>query len=161
MKYILLTNSISRIEFECIINKQPFLIWVDTGSPNTLISEIVREQLKLDPNKGRRFNGNIAGGIFKNAPSVTIPAINIQNKSELKNIRAIVGLPNKDEWKNTIILGMNVLNHCTFMVDKTELPYKFSCLESIHSRVEDSFRTKFDHVLIDNQYLLDTELSSM
>ena len=109
MKSILLTNSVSRIEFECVISKQPFLIWVDTGSPNTLISGTVKKQLNLDPNKGQRFNVNIVGGTFKKAPSVTIPAINIQNKLELKNI------------------------------------------------VEGSFITKFDHVLIDNQYLLDAE----
>ena len=159
---MLLTKSVSRIELESVISKQPFLIWVDTGSPNTLISKAVQEQLKLKPNKDR-YNGTIAGGIFKNAPSVTIPAINMQDKLELKNIRAIVGLPSEEKWKDTIIIGMNVLNHCTFMVDKTQLPYKFSCLESIHSIVEGSFRTKFDHVLIDNQYLLseDTNIISI
>ena len=153
MKSILLTNSVSRIEFLCNINEHRFYIWVDTGSPNTLISETVRVRLNLNPNK-ERFSGNIAGDAFKNAPSVTIPSINIQDKLILNKVRAIVGLPAKDEWKDTIILGMNVLNHCTFMVDKTTLPYKFDCLESIHSKVKNSYREKFDHVLIDNKYLL-------
>ena len=119
-------------------------LWLCSDKPKEVVDYVLR----------KRFNGIIAGSSFRNAPSVTIPLISVQDKLNLRNIRAIVGLPDTDAWKHTIVLGMNVLNHCSFRIDRTQIPGIFECYESLTSSVEGSSRSRFDHVLIDNQYLL-------
>ena len=154
MKYILLNDSKSRIEAFVTVQRYRIRIWIDTGSPNTLISENLMKRLKLKSNEDFSFNGNIAGSSFKQKPSVTIPLIDVQGKLSLRNVRAIVGLPNNDMWNDIIIIGMNVLNHCSFKIDRTQIPNIFECYESLTSKVGGSNRNRFDHILIDNKYLL-------
>ena len=98
--------------------------------------------------------GNVAGHIFERRYSVTIPLINIQNKLSLRFVRAITGLSDADEWDNLIILGMNVLDHCSFKIDRTQIPGTFECYESLTSTVEGSSRPKFDHLFQGDKYLL-------
>ena len=46
MNSIPLKSNKSRIEFDCEIKGKPFRIWVDTGSPNTLVHE--KEEFHAD-----------------------------------------------------------------------------------------------------------------
>jgi hypothetical protein len=139
------------VEIECVIFGELFDLWVDTGSPNTLVSSSLVAQFGLSPVGTRRFSGKVAGLHFEQKPSVTIPEIAIPGCMPLKNIRALAAL-NGDEWDKTVILGLNVLNHLTYKIDRADST--FTWLESITASIPGSIRTKFDHLIFKGTYLL-------
>jgi len=146
-----LTKNASRVEMLCLINDETFRIWVDTGSPNTLVSSKLINILNLPPIGTRRYSGKVAGVQFRNKPSITIPKIIIPGCLPLKNIRALAAL-DSDEWNGIVILGLNVLNHLVYKVDRGGGIFEW--LESLASSIPGSTRTKFDHVIWNGAYLL-------
>ena len=131
-------------------------MWIDTGSPNTLVHEDFTKLIGVAPIKGKGYSGNVVGMTFKNRPAVTIPEIVIDNSLPLKNVRVITALTG-DEWRRRIVIGLNVLNHLTIRLDRSTMLGKFEWLESLVSNVSDSSRTKFDHIIWNGSYLLSDE----
>jgi hypothetical protein len=132
-----------------------FIIWVDTGSPNTLVSANFLSRFKLAPVGSKRYNGKVAGIAFRNRPSVTIPEIAIPGGLPLKNVRALAAMEG-DEWDNTVVLGLNVLNHLTYKVSRDNRSFEW--LESLTSSVERSNRSRLDHIIWNGTYLLSDDV---
>jgi len=131
-------------------------VWIDTGSPNTLVHEDFAKLIGVTPIKGKCYSGNVVGMTFKNRPAVTIPEIVINRSLPLKNVRVITALSG-DEWRRRIVIGLNVLNHLTIRLDRSTMPGNFKWLESLVSSVSGSSRTKFDHIIWNGNYLLTDE----
>ena len=146
-----LTKNLARVEVICKVSGKPFELWVDTGSPNTLVSTKFPRQFGLLPVGTRRFNGKVAGVQFQRKPSITIPEISITGCLPLKNVRALAALDG-DEWDKTVVLGLNVMNHLTYKVDRNERTLEW--LESIIANIPESSRSKFDHMILNGAYLL-------
>ena len=108
----------SRIEMDCSINGRTFLLWVDTGSPNTLVHSNMADALKIPTVKGMTSSGKVAGKEFQKRPAITLPSLVIPNCQPLRNIRAIAALDG-DEWKDIVILGLNALNHLVYKIDRS------------------------------------------
>ena len=153
MNIIELNDKLSRIEIPCRIDNKNFLMWIDTGASNTLMSANAHKLLKLYPHGGMTYSGKVAGVEFKEKHSLTIPKIEMPGCTPLKNIRAIVALDG-DEWERIILLGLNVLNHLTFKINRDPMPGTFEWLESLTSKVPGSSRTRFDHLVFGGKYLL-------
>ena len=153
---MILNPTNSRIEMDCGVLGKRFLVWVDTGSPNTLVHADFAKRLGIPHIIGKTFNGKVAGKEFRKRPAVTIPELSVLGCHPLKNIRAITALEG-DEWREIIILGLNVLNHLVYKIDRSPLPGTFEWLESLTSKVPNSMRTRFDHLIIGNDYLLTEE----
>ena len=132
-----------------------FDLWVDTGSPNTLVSSKLVTEFSLTPVGTKRYSGRVAGAQFQRKPSVTIPDIYISGCLPLRNVRALAALDG-DEWDRTVILGLNVLNHTIYKIDRNSNTFEW--LESLMANIPGSSRTKFDHLILNGAYLLsDTE----
>ena len=142
------------MEIRCKVFDYPFWIWVDTGSPNTLVSVNFHKRFGLSPIGKKRYNGKVAGVEFQNKPSITIPEIVFPNCLPLRNVRALAALEN-DEWDKIIILGLNVINHLTFKVDRINSTFEW--LEMLTADVPSSERTKLNHLIINGVYLLGDE----
>ena len=153
MNTIRLNKILSRVEIVARVNGEQFLVWIDTGSPNTLVPTDFTERLKLSPNKGKVYSGRIAGTLFSKRPSITIPKIVISGCHPLRSVRAITALEG-DEWKDIIIIGLNVLNHLTYKINRDPFPGTLEWLESLTSEISGSSRTRFDHLIMDGKYLL-------
>ena len=82
-----------------------------------------------------------------------LPKIIIPGYSALHNVRAIAALEGT-EFYDTILLGMNVLNHGTTIIRRENNTGTFDFHESLTSKVEGSPRHKFNHLLIDGNYLI-------
>ena len=154
MNIIQLATTKSRVGFRCQIKGLSLIAWIDTGAPNTLIHPSVAEKLRLLPADKWRFTGAIAGAKFIDKPSVVLPSIVVGNGYALQNVRAITAFED-DKWKNIIIIGLNVLNHLTYKIDRSPLPGTFEWLESLTSGVPGSDRTRFDHIMWNGEYLLE------
>jgi hypothetical protein len=128
-------------------------IWVDSGSPNTLVSVGFAERFGIPLIKGRTYSGNVAGIMFKGRHALTIPEIKIPNYGALRNVRAIPALDGED-YENILVLGLNVLNHCVQRLDRTGKIGVIELTESIISDIPNSYRTKFDHLIVSGAYLL-------
>jgi hypothetical protein len=127
-------------------------LWIDTGSPNTLVHSDFAKRFKL-PLGGGRYKGYVAGKKFQNRPTVTIPEITIPGCHPLRNVKAIAALDG-DEWENIVVIGLNVLNHLTYRINRDPMPGTFEWIESLSSTVIGSTRTRFDHVIMDGKYVL-------
>jgi hypothetical protein len=147
----MLSKNISRIEVKCKVFGEIFNLWVDTGSPNTLVSSKLVAEFGLPPVGTRRYSGKVAGVQFHRKPSIMIPDISIPGCSLLKNIRALAALDG-DEWNRTVILGLNVLNHTVYKIDRSSNTFEW--LESLTANIPASTRTKFDHLIWNGTYLL-------
>jgi len=110
------------------------------------------DKLKLKPSR-QRFTGNVAGTKFIKQPSILIPEIKVTGCLPLQNVRAITAF-SSDEWSNIILLGLNVLNHISFKVDREKLPGFFEWTESLTNRQADTGKTRFDHIIWGGKYLL-------
>ena len=153
MNTVKLNKNRSRIEFPCKISGRNFIAWIDTGAPNTLVHSDTAKRLQLLPIVGRVYSGNIAGNSFEKKRALTLPDIEVIGCQPFKKVRAIAALEG-DEWKDIIIMGLNVMNHLTSTLERCPLPGSFGWLESLVSTVPGSRRARFDHVLIDGEYLL-------
>lgn len=151
MNCISLTDNHSRIEFKCTVFNERFHVWVDTGSPNTLVFSNFISTFNLNPAGTQKYNGKVAGKIFQNKYAVTIPEIIIPNCLPLRNIRAITALEGP-EWNNIIILGLNVLNHLSYKITRETNTLEW--LESLTSTIPNSERSKFNHIIINGRYML-------
>jgi len=136
---------------ECGLFGKLFRLWIDTGSPNTLVSSKLVGQFGLSPVGTRRYSGKVAGVQFQRKPSITIPEISIPGCLPLKNVRALAALDG-DEWDKTVVLGLNVMNHLTYKVDRNNRTLEW--VESIIASIPGSNRTKLDHLLLNGAYLL-------
>lgn len=145
-----LSKNLSRVEVVCKVFGELFDLWVDTGSPNTLVSSKLVSQFGLSPVGTRRYSGKVAGVQFQRKPSITIPEINIPNCLPMKNVRALAALDG-NEWDKTVVLGLNVMNHLTYKVDRSGGTFEW--LESIIANIPGSNRTKFDHMILNGAYL--------
>ena len=153
MNSIPLKSNKSRIEFDCKIKGKQFKIWVDTGSPNTLVHGDIANILGLMPVKGLTYSGAVAGIKFEKKPALVLPEIAIADFNPLRNVRAIAGF-NDSKWKNIILIGLNVLNHITYKVSRSQMPGTFEWLETLTPDIPKSGRTKFNHLLINGEYLV-------
>jgi predicted aspartyl protease len=127
------------------------MLWVDTGSPNTLVSSSFAARFGLSPVGTRRYNGKVAGIEFRNKFSITIPQIDFPGCLPLKNVRALVALED-NEWNEIIVLGLNVLNHLTYTVSRDSGTFEW--LESLTSGVPGSDKSKCNHLIWNGTYLL-------
>ena len=153
MNSIPLKPNKSRIEFDCEIKGQSFKVWVDTGAPNTLVHGDIAETLGLLPVKGLIYSGAIAGIKFEKKPAIVIPEIAIADFHPLREVRAITGFSDP-KWKNIILIGLNVLNHMTYKVERSPMPGTFEWLETLTPDIPESGRTKYNHLLINGEYLV-------
>ena len=151
MNIVKLSDSISRIEAECSVFGKSLTLWADTGSPNTLVSSTFLKRFGLSPAGTRRYSGKVAGVQFNQKPSVTIPEISFSGCLSMKNVRALAALDG-DEWNNIVVLGLNVMNHLTYKVDRS--CDTFEWIEAIAANIPGSNRTKFDHLILNGTYLL-------
>jgi hypothetical protein len=122
------------------------IVWVDSGSPNTLVSVGFAKRFGIPLVKGRTYSGKVAGHTFNGRHALTIPEIEIPEYSVLRNVRAIPALYGED-YEDIIVLGLNVLNHCVQRLDRTGKIGVISLVESIIADVPNSTRTKFDHLI--------------
>lgn len=152
MSPILMKPNESRILFDCAVKGIFMTMLVDTGSPNTLVPFDFIERTKLTPVKNALFKGTIMGYTFEKRPAVVIPEIVLPNRQFLKNVRAIAALYG-DDFRNTIILGMNVLNHGITRIEREGDSGTFDFLQSLTSQVEGSERSAFNHLIIGGKYL--------
>jgi len=152
VKSIVLRKNKARIAFHCTICGIPMTVWIDTGSPNTLVPADFVKRSGLTPIKGASFKGVIAGYAFEKRPAIMIPEIIIPNHYTIRNIRAITALDGKD-FRNTVVLGMNVLNHGTTCIERDGDSGRFSFLPSLTSKIEGSERSIFNHLIINGKYL--------
>jgi hypothetical protein len=60
-----LNKNVSRVGILCRVFNKSFEIWVDTGSPNTLVSTKFAMQFGLSPVGKTRYSGKVAGIQFK------------------------------------------------------------------------------------------------
>jgi predicted aspartyl protease len=143
----------SRIEFDCEIKGKPFKIWVDTGSPNTLVHGDIARILGLVPIKGLTYSGAIAGIKFEKKPAIVIPEITISDFYPLKNVRAIAGF-NEAKWKNIILIGLNVLNHISYKITRNQMPGTFEWIETLTPNIPTSSKSKFNYLIINGEYMM-------
>ena len=146
-----LTNNVSRVAIECTIFNDPFLIWVDTGSPNTLVSEKFIKRFGLAPVGTKRYSGKVAGVEFRSKASILIPQITFPGCLPLRDVRALAALES-DEWDDIVVLGLNVLNHLTYKVSRENGTLEW--LESLTSNIRGSDRSRFNHLIWNGTYLL-------
>jgi len=146
-----LTENFSRVAVKCNIFGEPFTLWVDTGSPNTLVSSNFPERFGLLPVGARRYSGKVAGVLFRSKPSITIPEIVFPKCLPLRNVRALAALED-DVWDDIEVLGLNVLNHLTYKIDRDKGIFEW--LESLTSDIPGSSRGRFDHLIWNGTYLL-------
>jgi len=146
-----LTKTISRVEIKLEMCGKPLYLWVDPGSPNTLVSAKFMTAFGLLPSGTKRYNGKVAGTIFRNKAAIVIPEIILPGCLPLRNIRAITALEG-DEWSKIIVLGLNVLNHMTYKISRENSTFEW--LESLTSSVNGSDRDKFNHIIWNGKYLL-------
>ena len=146
-----LTKNVSRIAMECNIFNDPFIIWLDTGSPNTLVSEKFIKRFRLAPVGTKRYSGKVAGVEFRSKPSILIPQMIFSGCLPLRDIRALAAL-NGDEWDDIVVLGLNVLNHLTYKVSRENGTLEWP--ESLTSNIQGSGRSRFNHLIWNGTYLL-------
>jgi len=150
-----LTKNLSRIEMKCTVKNRLLTLWVDTGSPNTLVSASFLKRFGLSPVGTTRYSGNVGGVQFTQKPSVLIPEIKLNDGLAFKNVRALAVF-NDDYWNSVILLGLNVLNHLTYKIDRVNSTFEW--LESLTPLIPTATRTKFNHIIMNGKYLLsDTE----
>jgi len=135
----------------CQVCGTRFRLWIDPGSPNTLVSASLIAEYGLSPMGTKRYNGKVAGTIFRNKAAIVIPEIMVSGCLPLRNIRAITALEG-DEWNKIIVLGLNVLNHMTYKVSRENGTFEW--LESLTSNVTGSDRDRFNHIIWNGKYLL-------
>jgi hypothetical protein len=152
-----LTNNISRIEILCSLFGERFRLWIDPGSPNTLVSTKFITIFGLAPAGTRKYSGKVAGEIFRNKSTVVIPQIVLPECMPMRNIRALAALES-NEWDRVIVLGLNVLNHMTYKISRENGTFEW--LESLTSSVVGSDRDRFNHVIWNGKYLLVDEDNS-
>jgi hypothetical protein len=146
-----MSDNKSRVELRCQLYGEPLTVWVDTGSPNTLVSSNFLTRFGLQPVGARRYSGKVAGIVFRGKPSIRLPSIEFHNCLPLRNVRALAAL-DEPEWDNIIVLGLNVLNHLTIKIDRPNGIFEW--LEHIASDVPGSSNSKFDHMIWQGKYLL-------
>jgi hypothetical protein len=135
----------------CQVCGTRFRLWIDPGSPNTLVSANFITDYGILPSGTKRYNGKVAGTIFRNKAAIVIPEIALPGCLPLRNIRAITALEG-DEWNKIIVLGLNVLNLITYKISRENGTFEW--LESLTSRVTWSDRDKFNHIIWNGKYLL-------
>ena len=153
MKSIALKKSRSRVAFDCVVQGFPMEIIVDSGSPNTLVPSDFAERTGLQRTSGVTFKGKILGYEFTDRYAIMLPEIKIPYYRSLYNVRVIAALDG-EEFAQTILLGMNVLNHGTTIIRRENDTGTFDFYESPASNVKGSTRHRFNHLLVDGNYLI-------
>ena len=92
-------------------------------------------------------------GSVKDRYAIMLPEIEIPEYRSLCNVRAITALDG-EEFSQTILLGMNVLNHGTTIIRRESDVGTFDFYESPTSNVKGSTRHRFNHLLVDGNYLI-------
>ena len=153
MKSIALKKNKSRVAFNCEVQGIPMVVIVDSGSPNTLVPADFIERTGLQKVIGMTFKGKILGYEFSDRYAMMLPEIKIPEYRSLCNVRAITALDG-EEFSRTILLGMNVLNHGTTIIRRESDAGTFDFYESPTSSVKGSTRHRFNHLLVDGNYLI-------
>ena len=102
--------------FSATINKIEQTIFMDTGSPNTIVTKSLAVQLGLKATKSSMGKIQLSGETIDVVP-VVLPELKL-GTMRLENVKVYAGLGNN--WKNAIILGLNVLNQLIYTVDRTK-----------------------------------------
>jgi len=113
---IKLEKEISRVYFSCTICDIPQTILFDPGSPNTVITTFLKNQLNL-PSSGDRTTLNISNEKITVDP-VILPTLAMGNLT-LNNVKVYAGLTT-NKWRDIVILGLNVLNQLIYTVDRSD-----------------------------------------
>jgi len=135
------------LEFICDVAGLEQNLIFDTGSPNTMITVRLAKDLGLKAVSSKIYDVNIAGRSVKCVvtvlPEMTIGGITISD------IRVLVGL-NASEWRDTMLLGLNVLNYFKYTVDRAIGGGTIDISISISKREAPagSNRSKFNHLIL-------------
>ena len=145
MKIYMHKNNIGRIRFHCsILGKRQSIVF-DTGAPNTMITLKLAKDLGLKAISSKQYSVNIGGAVVKSVvavlPEITIGSITI------KDVRVLAGL-NTPDWRDTILLGLNVANYFKYTVDRS-VDGGFIDLDlSDRQAPTGSQRGKFNHLIL-------------
>ena len=112
---IVLEPELSRVYFKCTVCDEKQTILFDTGSPNTVITLKLAKILGLKSVSSKKVKIHLAGRMVDVVP-VTLPELTM-GSLKLTNVRAYAGLDSK--WGNTVLLGLNVLNHLVHTVSRS------------------------------------------
>jgi len=113
---IALESEISRVYFECNVCGVKQTILFDSGSPNTVITLALANSLGLKAHRSKVTKVYIAGSAIDVVP-VTLPLLTMGSLS-LTDVRVYAGLDKS--WGTTVLLGLNVMNHIVYTVDRSE-----------------------------------------
>ena len=113
---IKLRSKISRVQFRCTVHGISQIALFDPGSPNTVINLELARALGLKSYRSGMAKIHISGSTIDVVP-VTLPELTMGSLN-LTNVRAYAGLGKS--WGNTVLLGLNVLNHLVYTVDRSE-----------------------------------------
>ena len=91
-------------------------ILLDPGSPNTIVTLSLVWKLGLKPLTKKTSTIYLSGSAVTVFP-VVLPDLKL-GAMKLENVRVYAGLDK--QWADTIILGLNVLNHLVYTVDRTK-----------------------------------------
>ena len=91
-------------------------ILIDTGAPNTVITIALAAKLKLPPLSLKKSQIYLSRDIL-DVVQVILPEL-VLGTLRLRNVRVYTGLNN--DWGDTIILGLNVLNHLVYTINRTK-----------------------------------------
>ena len=142
---ILLDKDIGRIYFPCKVAGLNQNLIFDTGSPNTMITVRLAKDLGLKAISSKTYDVNIGGGVVKCAVAV-LPEMTI-GEITIKDVRVLAGLTTP-EWRNTMLLGLNVLNYFKYTVDRTVGDGTINIDLSGRNAPDGSSRGKFNHLIV-------------
>ena len=113
---IKLEPEISRVYFRCTVSKETHTILFDPGSPNTVITLKLAKTLGLKARHSDITKIHISGSTVDVVP-VVLPDL-VMGSLRLTDVRVYAGLGTG--WGDTILLGLNVLNHLVYTVDRSD-----------------------------------------
>ena len=138
-------HDIGRLRFPCRVAGLEQNLIFDTGSPNTMITVRLAKDLGLKAITTKLYNVNIGGGTVKCVTTV-LPEMTIGDIT-IKDVRVLAGL-NTPEWRDTMLLGLNVLNYFKYAVDRTIGGGTIDLVLSGRESPIDSSRSKFNHLIL-------------
>ncbi|MDR2166415.1 MAG: retroviral-like aspartic protease family protein [Clostridiales bacterium] len=106
----------SRVHFKCTIGGRTQRILFDPGASNTVITLKLAGELGLKSRASQLSKIYLAGDVIDVVP-VVLPDLTM-GTLRLANVRVYAGLGKN--WNNTVILGLNVLNHLIYTVDRSQ-----------------------------------------
>ena len=145
MKISLDKDDISRIFFPCKVAGLEQTIIFDTGSPNTMVTLRLAKDLGLKAVSSKIYDVNIGGGVVKCAVAV-LPEMTIGDIT-VNDVRVLAGL-NAPEWRDTILLGLNVMNYFKYAVDRAVGGGTIDLNLSGRESPTGSSRGKFNHLIV-------------